>query len=80
MKPEKNQLVEQSPVQANPYLCDPNDWEIVRDDDEVFHAQRSDELQKEADAECNRNPGKRSVATEPGDANKPRTPAGRDEQ
>jgi hypothetical protein len=44
MKNQKDQLIEQTDEQANPYLCDPNSWEVVRDDDEIFHGQRSDKL------------------------------------
>jgi len=79
MKNQKNQatswssLCEMSAEQKNPYLAAPEDFEIIRDDDEVFHGQRSDRLQKHADRESNRKPGKRSPATEPGDASAPRT-------
>jgi len=69
MKTEKDQLVSQSKQQANPYLCDPNSWEIIRDDDKVFHGQRSDELQKQADKRSKSPLGsKRTPATEPSDA------------
>jgi hypothetical protein len=65
---EKNELCEMSPEQQNPYLCDPNSFEIIRDNDEVFHGQRSDKLQKLSNAECERHATKRSRATETSDA------------
>jgi hypothetical protein len=68
MKSQKDSLVTLSKAQANPYLCDPNLWEIIRDDDEAFHGQMSDKLLKQADAECGRRPPKRTTATEPGNA------------
>lgn len=54
----KNELATLSRQQQNPYTAVPEDFEIIRDDDEVFHGQRSDKLQKQSDAECNRKPGK----------------------
>jgi hypothetical protein len=74
MTSDKNSLCDLSREQSNPFLCDPNSWEIVRDDDEIFHGQRSDKLQKESDAECKRKPAKRSLPTEASDAGKPHTP------
>lgn len=74
MTSQKNSLATLSREQSDTYLCDPNSWEIIRDDDRVFHGQRSDKLQKQADRESNRKPAKRSPATEPDDAAKPRTP------
>ena len=44
MKNEKNQLVELNENQTNPYKAQGVDFEIVRDDDEPFHGQRSDAL------------------------------------
>ena len=73
MTTQKNELAALSPQQSNPYTAMPEDFEIIRDDDEVFHGQRSDKLQKQADAECERKPTKRSVATEASDARKPHT-------
>ena len=75
MKTEKDQLVSQTKQQANPYTAMPEDFEIVRDDDEVFHGQRSDELQKQADKRGKSPLGsKRTPATETSDAGAPRTP------
>jgi len=80
MKTDKNELATLSPQQSNPYTAMPEDFEIVRDDDKVFHGQRSDKLQKQSDAVCKRRPSKRSVATEASDAGKPRTGMGNDEE
>lgn len=77
---QKNELATLSREQSNPYLALPEDFEILRDSDSVFHAQRSDAIQKQSDAECNRKPNKRSVATESSDAGRPKTPSGRDEE
>lgn len=73
MKSQKDSLAILSPEQSNPYLCDPNSWEIIRDDDEIYHGQSSDKLLKQADAECGRRPSKRSTATEPGNASPSKT-------
>jgi hypothetical protein len=45
----KNELVTLSRNQANPGLAQPLDFEIVSDDDEVFHGQRSDALIKQSE-------------------------------
>jgi hypothetical protein len=68
MNNEKNQLATLSPSQSNPYTAMPEDFEIVRDDDEIFTGQRSDKLQKLSEAQCKRSPSKRSPATETSDA------------
>lgn len=69
MKNQKNELATLSPQQSNPYTAMPEDFEIIRDDDEVFHGQRSDELQKQADSRGKSSLGaKRSPATETSDA------------
>ena len=68
MKSQKNELAVLEKNQANCYLALPGDFEITRDDDEIFHGQRSDMLQKRADAACSRQPSKRSPATETSDA------------
>jgi hypothetical protein len=68
MTNQKDSLATLSCEQSNPYLCDPNSFEIIVDDDEVFHGQRSDKLQKQSDAECKRHATKRSRATETSDA------------
>jgi hypothetical protein len=68
MTNQKNSLATLSREQSNPYLCDPNSWEIVRDGNKVFTGQSSEQLRKQADAECNRRPAKRSTATEVNDA------------
>jgi len=81
MTDQKNSLATLSPEQSNPYLCDPNSWEIVRDGDAVFHGQSSDKLLKQAASDCERKPTKRRVATETSDAGKPGTAGiGRDEK
>ena len=74
MTEQKNSLATLSREQSNAYLCDPNSWEIVRDDDKIFHGQRSDKLQKQANTTANRKPSKRSRATETSDAKTPHTP------
>ena len=74
MMSQKDSLATLSKNQANSYLAMPEDFEITRDDDEIYHGQSSDKLLKQADAECERRPSKRSVATEPGNAGKPHTP------
>ena len=68
MKSQKDSLATLSKAQANPYLAAAEDFEIVRDDDEIYHGQSSDKLLKQADAECERRPSRRSTATEPGNA------------
>jgi hypothetical protein len=68
MKNEKNKLATLSRCQSNPYTAAPEDFQVIRDDDEIFHGQQNDKLQKQADAECNRRPTKRRPATEPSDA------------
>jgi hypothetical protein len=73
MKSQKDSLATLSTNQADPYLCDPNSWEIIRDDDEIYHGQSSDKLLKQADAECGRRTSKRSTATEPGNASPSKT-------
>jgi hypothetical protein len=73
MENQKNKLSMLSPQQSNPYTATPEDFEIIQDDDEIFHGQRSDKLQKQSDAECRRRPSKRSVATEASDARKSHT-------
>jgi ABC-type Fe3+/spermidine/putrescine transport system ATPase subunit len=72
MKSEKDSLATLSNNQANAFLAMPEDFEITRDDDEIFHGQSSDKLLKGADAECERKPAKRSTATEPDNASKSR--------
>jgi len=49
MSKERNELVHQTKQQANPFTAQPTDFEIVRDDDEVFHGQRSDALIKQSE-------------------------------
>jgi len=44
MSKERNELVHQTKQQANPYTAQPTDFEVARDDDEVFHGQRSEAL------------------------------------
>jgi hypothetical protein len=73
MKSEKDSLATLSTNQANSYLAMPGDFEITRDDDEVFHGQMSNKLLKQGDTDCERKPAKSSTATEPGNASKPRT-------
>jgi len=86
-KSEKDQLVEQSPAQRNPYLCDPNSFEVGRADEFADsyvpgHGQcgrdekEYGELLKQANAPTvNKSPfgEKRSRATEASDAGKPKT-------
>ena len=76
MKTGKNELATLSPQQSNPYTAMPEDFEIIRDGDKVFHGQRSDKLQKQSETESKRKPAKHTPApaTEPGDASAPRTP------
>jgi hypothetical protein len=73
VKNEKNSLVELSRAQADPFLCDPIQVEIMRDDDEPFHGQDSAKLQRQADTECKRSPSKYAKADHPNvnDAAKP---------
>jgi hypothetical protein len=73
MTDQKNSLATLSPSQSDTFLCDPNSWEITRDDDETFHGQSSDKLLKEAEAECERRPSKRSVTTDASAAKAPHT-------
>ena len=71
---EKDTLATLSQQQSNPFLAKPEDFEIVREDDEVFHGQRSDALQRESDKECNRKfSGTQGRPTEASDAGKPKT-------
>lgn len=65
---QKNELATLGPNQSNPYAAVPEDFDIIRDDDEAFHGQSSDKLLKQADAECERRPMRSSRATEPSDA------------
>ncbi len=44
----KDGPIELTPQQSNPYTAQPTDFEIVRDDDEIFHGQRSDALIKQS--------------------------------
>jgi hypothetical protein len=37
-----------TPQQSNPYTAQPTDFDIVRDDDEIFHGQASDALIKQS--------------------------------
>ncbi len=75
MKTEKDQLVSQTKQQSNPYTARPEDFEIMRDDDEIFHGQRSDELLKQTDTHGKSKFGApRLPATETSDAGAPRTP------
>ena len=73
MKSQKDSLATLSKNQANSYLAQPEDFEIIRDDDKIYHGQSSDKLLKLADAECERHPSKRSTATEPGNASPSKT-------
>src|SRR5260370_3164476 len=85
MKSEKNRLVEQSPAQSNPYLCDPNSFEVGRADEFADsyvpgHGQcganekEYEELQKQADKRGKSPLGsKRTPATEASDAKAPHT-------
>jgi hypothetical protein len=68
----ENKLIELSNSQSDPYLCDPIEIEVLRDD-EPFHGQCSDKLQRQADAECQRTPSKYRKADHPdvNDAAKP---------
>ncbi len=49
MKKEKDQLATLSRAQENPGLAQPLDFEIVRDDDEIFHGQTSGALIKQSE-------------------------------
>jgi PHD/YefM family antitoxin component YafN of YafNO toxin-antitoxin module len=73
MKSEKDSLVTLSKNQQNAYLAQPEDFEITRDEDEIYHGQSSENLLKKADAECGRRPSKRSIAMEPGNASPSKT-------
>ncbi len=54
MKKQKNELATLSPQQSDPGRAKPEDFAIIRDDDEAFHGQRSYEIQRASDAECSR--------------------------
>ena len=49
MKNEKDRLIDLSENQTNPYKAQGVDFEIVRDDDEIFHGQTSDALIKQSE-------------------------------
>lgn len=49
MNKEKDTLVPMSKNQLSPGLAQPLDFEIVGDDDEIFHGQRSDALIKQSE-------------------------------
>ena len=51
---EKDTLVPQTDEQRDTYRALPEQFEIVRDGDAVFHGQRSDEIQKASDSDCGR--------------------------
>jgi hypothetical protein len=71
---QKDELATLSPQRTNPYAAKPEDFEIIRDDDKVFHGQRSDSLQKECDKAMYRNFAVTHRSKEVDDANKPHTP------
>lgn len=71
----QDELVTQTDAQRDPGRCKAEDWTVIRDDDEAFHGQSSDEIQRASDAEC----GRKKFAGTPDlnsvdDAGKPRTP------
>ena len=49
MSKERNELVHQTMQQANPYTAQPTDFEIVSDDADIFHGQRSEALIKQSE-------------------------------
>ena len=72
---EKDTLVSQTDSQRDIALARPEDFSIVRDDDEAFHGQRSNAIQKASDAECSRKPfGGTPERNNVDRASKPHTP------
>lgn len=73
-KATSSSLCEMSAEQKNPYLARPEDFEVTRDDDEIFHGQSSDKLVKQTDRHGKSKFGApRLPATETSDADKPST-------
>jgi hypothetical protein len=74
MKNQKNELATLSKSQQDCYLARPEEFEITRDDEEIFHGQSSDKLVKQTDAHGKSKFGApRLPATEASDAGKPNT-------